>query len=89
MNCSIANRYSIYLCSRPPPINLSTFDLRENCQPSGIEVPYQVNMQPNCKSNYDNAYEIAQRSQKQLKREQYVAGVVSGDNNELYQQFIK
>ena len=37
-----------------------------------------------CKSNYDNAYEIAQRPQKQLKREQY-SGVVSGDNNELYQ----
>ena len=51
----------------------------------GLDVPHQVNMQPYCKSNYDNAYEIAQRPQKQLKREQYVAGVVSGDNNELYQ----
>ena len=48
-------------------------------------IPHQVNMQLYCKSNYDNAYEIAQRPQKQLKREQYVAGVVSGDNNELYQ----
>ena len=47
-------------------------------------IPHQFNMQPYCKSNCDNAYEIAQRPQKQLKREQY-SGVVSGDNNELYQ----
>ena len=45
-------------------------------------IPHQFNMQPYC--NYDNAYEIAQRPQKQLKCEQY-SGVVSGDNNELYQ----
>ena len=44
----------------------------------------QFNMQSYCKRNYDNAYEIAQRPQKQLKREQY-SGVVSDDNNELYQ----
>ena len=44
----------------------------------------QINMQSYCKRNYDNAYEIAQRPQKQLKREQY-SGVVSDDNNELYQ----
>ena len=36
-------------------------------------IPHQVNMQPYCKSNYDNAYEIAQRPQKQLKREHPLA----------------
>jgi len=41
-------------------------------------------MQSYCKRDYDNAYETVQRPQKQLKQEQY-SGVVSGDNNELYQ----
>jgi len=35
------------------------------------KLPHQFNMQPYCKSNYDNAYEIAQRPQKQLKCEHY------------------
>ena len=47
-------------------------------------IPHQLNMQSYCKRNYDNTYETTQRPQKQLKREQY-SGVVSGDNNELYQ----
>ena len=47
-------------------------------------IPHQFNMQSYCKRNYDNTYETTQRPQKQLKREQY-SGVVSGDNNELYQ----
>jgi len=51
-------------------------------------IPHQFNMQSYCKRKYDNAYETAQRPQKQLKREQY-SGVVSGDNNELYQDLSK